>query len=227
MGADPPSPGLQGGVWGTPGGVCAPWVSQGDEHWRCWMSSLTVTAETGTSRQNVAMGCSVNVFKIKKGRLNPNYWYEGKIKWLSVGTDGQTAQPNLPSLHLPCSKKRCFVDLGWFCFAWLFPSGCIFFAGTFFGHAGNREQSLCPFLPGKYLLVDALHRILLGFKYICGYIYTQSLNYWALQAEFMSSLAGVQGWEGEVCAQWPEGFKGISGAQISGLAAAWVQFDPR
>lgn len=37
------------------------------------MSSLTVTAETRSSRQNVAMGCSVNVFKIKKGRLNPNY----------------------------------------------------------------------------------------------------------------------------------------------------------
>lgn len=34
----------------------------------------------------------------------------------------------MPSLCLPCSKKRCFVDLGWFCFAWLFPFGCIFFA---------------------------------------------------------------------------------------------------
>lgn len=73
VGADPPSPRLQGGVWGTPGGVCAPWGPQGDKHWRCWVSSLTVTAETRTSHQNVAMGYSVNVFKIKKGRLNPNY----------------------------------------------------------------------------------------------------------------------------------------------------------
>lgn len=27
---------------------------------------------TVTSHQNVAVGCSVNVFKMKKGRLNPN-----------------------------------------------------------------------------------------------------------------------------------------------------------
>lgn len=67
------SPGLQGGVWGTPGGVCAPRGPQGHELPRCLMYSLIVTAGTGTSRQNVAMGCSVNVFKMKKGRINPNY----------------------------------------------------------------------------------------------------------------------------------------------------------
>lgn len=37
------------------------------------MCSVTVMAGTRTSCQNVAMGRSVNVFKMKKGRINPNY----------------------------------------------------------------------------------------------------------------------------------------------------------
>lgn len=66
-------PEAAGRVWGTPGAVCAPGGPQGHKHCRCWMYSLTLRAGTRTSRQNVAMGCSVKVFKMKKGRLNPNY----------------------------------------------------------------------------------------------------------------------------------------------------------
>lgn len=113
-----------GNTWGSLCSLGVPrGISTGGVGCTVWLM-----AGTGTSRQNVTIGCSVNVFKMKKGRLNPSYWYEGKIKWLSVGTERQTAQPDLPSLSLPCSRKRCSVGLGWFCFAWLFPSGCIFFA---------------------------------------------------------------------------------------------------
>lgn len=50
VGAGPPSRGLQGGL-GSP--------------WGGWMGAEP-------HAKNVAMGCSVNVFKMKKGRLNPN-----------------------------------------------------------------------------------------------------------------------------------------------------------
>lgn len=58
----------------------------------------------------------------------------------------------------------------------------------------------------------------------CMYIYINTISKLLRLASriCLFSPPGAQGWEGE--AQWPQG---IGGAQISGLAAAQVQFDPR
>lgn len=67
-----------------------------------------------------------------KGRSNDYLW-------------GQTDRL-LSLICLPCSKKCCFVGLGWFCFAWLFPSDAFSLlsrgAGMFSGHAGSRVSAL-------------------------------------------------------------------------------------
>lgn len=65
--------GCKKGFYPTLGEVCAPFCLKGGEHPRCLLYSLIVPLSgTVTSHQNVAVGCSVNVFKMKKGRLNPN-----------------------------------------------------------------------------------------------------------------------------------------------------------
>lgn len=46
---------------------------------------------------------------------------KGRSNLLYVGRDGQTDQLDLPSLSLSCSKKRCFVDLGWLLFRLVVP----------------------------------------------------------------------------------------------------------
>lgn len=65
-----------------------------------------------------------------KGRSNDYLW-------------GQTDRL-LSLICLPCSKKCCFVGLGSFCFAWLFPSDAFSLlsrgAGMFSGHAGSRSR---------------------------------------------------------------------------------------
>lgn len=70
-----------------------------------------------------------------KGRSNDYLW-------------GQTDRL-LSLVCLPCSNKCCFVGLGWFCCAWLFPSGCIFFAflGCWNVLWPRRQQGAVPALP--------------------------------------------------------------------------------
>lgn len=147
-----------------------------------------------------------------KGRSNDYLW-------------GQTDRL-LSLICLPCSKKCCFVGLGWFCFAWLFPSGCIFFAfpGCWNVPWPRRQQGAesLPFPPWHisppwYFGQDFIWLL----KYVYIYINTIS-KLLRLASRICLFPSWSPGWEGE--ARWPEG---IRGAQIPGLAAAQVQFDPR
>lgn len=109
----------------------------------------------------------MNVFKMKKGRLNIDM--KGRSN-LCVGRGGQTDQLALLSLALPSGKKRCSVDLGWLLFCLVVPIRMHFLCGPTHSLAmlaaeqGLPQDQLLgwrPFFSVNSLLVGALDRILL------------------------------------------------------------------
>lgn len=139
-----------------------------------------------------------------------------------MGTDGQTAQPDLSSLQqevLLCGLRMvlfCLLVPIWMHFL-CFPGVLECSLAT--QAAGSRVSAL-PSLAALPSLV-----LWTGFywpfkMYVHLYKHNQQMTESCKQ--HLPVPPWSPGWQG--AAQWPQG---ISGAQISGLAAAQVQFDPR